>query len=169
MTAFLVQPEHALGTVLTAAADGGAAGSLGSQGLVLLAVLAAATVTGLLLRRSDGRFRAAEPGVRVGADELGHALGSHRTFLQLSAATCATCPQVARALGAVAGDRDGVAHVEIRVEEHDALVRRLGVLRTPTVLLLDADGIVLSRTSGPMRPDQARAALDHDDLVAVAR
>lgn len=143
-------------------------GGLGPQPTLLVLLVLAATAAGLVMRRRDGRFRASARTDRVDAAQLGRPLGSRRTFLQVSAATCATCPQVARVLGSVADGADGVAHVEIRVEEHDALARRLGVLRTPTVLLLDADGFVLSRTSGPLRPDQARAALVADDLDPVA-
>jgi len=40
------------------------------------------------------------------------------------------------------------------------LVRRFTIYRTPTVLLLDADGVVHSRTSGPLTPARALAALD---------
>lgn len=150
------------------AAVSGGAGAMPDRLLLLVAVLALATLAGLLLRRRDGRFRAADGTLRVDLTELGGTPGAHRTFLQFSAATCATCPQVARILAEVTGTADDVAHVEIRVEDHDALVRRLGVLRTPTVLLLDRDGRVLSRTSGPLRSDQARAALSHDDLAAAA-
>ncbi|EYR62167.1 thioredoxin [Actinotalea ferrariae CF5-4] len=143
-------------------------GGPGPQVMLLVLLLAAATAAGLLLRRRDGRFRAADGAVRVTPVDLGRPLGARRTFLQLSAATCATCPQVARVLRSVADEADDVAHVELRVEEHDALTRRLGVLRTPTVLLLDADGVVLSRTSGPLRVEQARAALAADALEPVA-
>lgn len=143
------------------------AGVPGGQPTVLVLLLLAATAVGLAMRRRDGRFRARAGLERVDPEEIGRPLGARRTFLQVSAATCATCPQVERVLSAVADGADGVAHVEIRVEEHDALTRRLGVLRTPTVLLLDADGVVLSRTSGPLRPEQARAALVADELEPV--
>lgn len=149
----------------TAASAG--AGTPGGLPALLLVLVLAATAVGLVMRRRDGRFRTADGVEHVDPAEIGHPFGARRTFLQVSAATCATCPQVARVLGAVADDADGVAHVEIRVEEHDALARRLGVLRTPTVLLLDADGVVLSRTSGPLRPEQARAALLADELDTV--
>jgi thiol-disulfide isomerase/thioredoxin len=155
-----------LGSATPAASSGG--GLAGAQPTLLVLLVLAATAVGLAMRRRDGRFRAAAGVERVDPEEIGHPLGTRRTFLQVSAATCATCPQVARVLGAVADATDGVAHVEIRVEEHDALVRRLGVLRTPTVLLLDADGVVLSRTSGPLRPEQARAALVADELHPVS-
>lgn len=39
------------------------------------------------------------------------------------------------------------------------LVRRFSVFRTPTVLLLNPDGAVHSRTSGPLTPARALAAL----------
>jgi hypothetical protein len=39
------------------------------------------------------------------------------------------------------------------------LVRRFSVFRTPTVLLLHPDGAVHSRTSGPLTPARALAAL----------
>jgi len=39
------------------------------------------------------------------------------------------------------------------------LVRRFSVFRTPTVLLLNPDGAIHSRTSGPLTPARALAAL----------
>jgi len=83
----------------------------------------------------------------------------------VSSPGCATCPQVARVLGAVAREHRGVAHVEIDATRYPDLVRRLGVLRTPSVLLLGPDGDVRARTSGSMDRAAATAALD----LAVAR
>lgn len=154
-------------TVLGPAAATDGVSGVGPQLVLLAALVLLATLGALLKRRRDGRFRTTAGADRVGAQELGRPLTARRTFLQVSAATCATCPQVARVLRTVVEDADDVEHVEIRVEDHDALARRLGVLRTPTVLLLDDDGVVLSRTSGPLRPDQARAALFADDLAAA--
>jgi hypothetical protein len=49
---------------------------------------------------------------------------------------------------------DGVAHVEIDAESRLDLVRRLDVLRTPTVLVLDGTGAIRKRASGlPRKPD----------------
>jgi hypothetical protein len=49
---------------------------------------------------------------------------------------------------------DGVKYVEIDAESHLDLVRKLNVLRTPTVLVLAADGRIVSRGSGqPRKPD----------------
>jgi thiol-disulfide isomerase/thioredoxin len=128
-------------------------------------LLAVASLVLLLARRRDGVLRAPGRRERVTAAELGRALGATATLLQVSSPGCATCPQVARVLGAVAREHRGVAHVEIDATRYPDLVRRLGVLRTPSVLLLGPDGDVRARTSGSMDRAAATAALD----LAVAR
>jgi thiol-disulfide isomerase/thioredoxin len=75
-------------------------------------------------------------------------LGERATLLQFSSAFCAPCRATRRVLEDVAGMVPGVAHVEVDAEHHLDLVRRLGVLRTPTTLVLDARGRELSRASG---------------------
>jgi hypothetical protein len=54
---------------------------------------------------------------------------------------------------------DGVAHVEIDAESHLELVRRLNVLRTPTVFVLDGSGAIVRRGSGLPRKADIVAAL----------
>jgi hypothetical protein len=54
---------------------------------------------------------------------------------------------------------DGVAHVEIDAESHLDLVRRLDIMRTPTVLILDRGGRVVQRASGAPRKVDVLAAL----------
>ena len=44
-------------------------------------------------------------------------------------------------------------------EQHLELVRRLGILRTPTTLVLDADGHEVTRAAGAPRREQVHAAL----------
>lgn len=133
------------------------------RAVTLLVLLAAASLAWWLLSRRDGRFRPAAPGARAGdvleASDVGGSLTGHATFVLVSSATCSTCPQVRRVLSAIADGEPGVSFRELPAESHMALVRRLDVLRTPTVLLLDERGTVRSRTSGPLRADQARAAL----------
>lgn len=129
----------------------------------VLGLLAAACVAWGLLRLRDGRFRQPVHGgpAVLDSSDLGRDLGERATFVQFSAAGCSPCPHVRRVLADVAASEPGVVHVELAAEEHMDLVRRLGVLRTPTVMLLDPDGAVRSRTSGLLRPEQARAALGH--------
>lgn len=91
--------------------------------------------------------------------DLSRELGARGTFVQFSSATCATCPQVRRVLTELVSTQPGVVHVDLQSEDHMGLVRRLSVFRTPTVLLLNPDGAIHSRTSGPLTPARALAAL----------
>ncbi|RYY50477.1 MAG: thioredoxin [Actinomycetales bacterium] len=97
---------------------------------------------------------------RVTADEIGAALGDRLTLVQFSSAFCSPCRATRSLLTDVVSTRADVAHVEVDAESHLDLVRRLNILRTPTVLVVDADGVVLSRASGLPRRDQVVAVLD---------
>ncbi len=96
---------------------------------------------------------------RLGAAELGGELGARATLVQFSTAFCAPCRATRRVLGEVAGMVPGVAHVEIDAEARLDLVRELGILRTPTVLVLDADGRVVRQAAGQPRRADVIAAL----------
>jgi thiol-disulfide isomerase/thioredoxin len=96
---------------------------------------------------------------RLDAAELGEALGERATLLQFSSAFCAPCRATRRVLAEVAGMVPGVAHVEIDAEQHLDLVRRLDILKTPTVLVLDADGRIVRRAAGQPRKADVIAAL----------
>jgi thiol-disulfide isomerase/thioredoxin len=85
--------------------------------------------------------------------------GDWATLLQFSSAFCAPCRVTRRTLAEVARVVPGVSHVEVDAEHHLDLVRELGVVRTPTTLVLDAQGRELTRASGAPRPHQVLAAL----------
>ncbi len=131
--------------------------------VVAAAVLAVATVFGLFWQRNDGRLRpvgvAAAPGPSQegtavsGADlqvltALGVQPGTPATLLQFSSAFCAPCRATRRLCGEVAAMLDGVTHIEVDAESHLDAVRALGVMRTPTLFVLDAGGRVVQRASG---------------------
>jgi thiol-disulfide isomerase/thioredoxin len=133
--------------------------------IVLVVVLAVASAAGLVLRARQGRFAPvqATPLSQTGADDpgprpsslspadLGGPLGARATLVQFSTEVCAYCPATRKLLAEVAADRDGVAFVEIDAATRMDLTRRLHVLSTPTVLVLDAAGGIASRSSGPVR------------------
>ncbi|MEU8652191.1 thioredoxin family protein [Streptomyces sp. NPDC048737] len=129
--------------------------------MVCVAVLAAASAYGALHRRRSGRVRVRgrDEGQRLGADRLGGELGERATLVQFSSAFCAPCRATRRILGEVADLVPGVTHIEIDAEAHLDLVRELAVLKTPTVLVLDADGHVVRRASGQPRKADVIAAL----------
>ncbi|MEV5356900.1 thioredoxin family protein [Streptomyces sp. NPDC052693] len=129
--------------------------------VVCVAVLAAASAFGVLHKRRSGRVRVRgrDEDRRLGAADLGAQLGERATLVQFSSAFCAPCRATRRVLGEVAGLVPGVAHVEIDAEAHLDLVRRLDILKTPTVLVLDADGRVVRRAVGQPRKADVIAAL----------
>ncbi|WP_062646215.1 TlpA family protein disulfide reductase [Streptomyces maremycinicus] len=129
--------------------------------LVCVAVLAAASAYGALHRRRSGRVRVRgrDDGKRLGADRLGGELGERATLVQFSSAFCAPCRATRRVLGEVAGVVPGVTHIEIDAEARLDLVRELDILKTPTVLVLDADGRVVRRATGQPRKADVIAAL----------
>lgn len=129
--------------------------------VVCLAVLAAASGYGLLHRRRSGRVRVRgrDGGKRLGAAELGEGLGERATLVQFSSAFCAPCRATRRVLTEVAGLVPGVSHVEIDAEDHLDLVRELDILKTPTVLVLDAEGRIVRRATGQPRKADVIAAL----------
>ncbi|MFI7586601.1 thioredoxin family protein [Spongisporangium articulatum] len=114
----------------------------------LVALLAVASLAWLWLRSRAGRVQAVDDGERLAAADLGADLGAQATFLQLSSPACAPCRSVARVLTEVVAEHPDVAHVEVDATERLDLARRLHVMRTPTVLVLDAGGRVVSRFSG---------------------
>jgi thiol-disulfide isomerase/thioredoxin len=108
---------------------------------------------------ADGPAARAAGRLVLTSDQLGRELGDRATLVQFSSAFCAPCRATRSILADVAGMVDGVAHVEIDAESRLDLVRELKVLRTPTVLVLDRDGRIVSRGSGQPRKPQVIAAL----------
>ncbi|MFE9886111.1 TlpA family protein disulfide reductase [Streptomyces scopuliridis] len=105
------------------------------------------------------KVRGNDGGKRLGAAELGAELGERATLVQFSSAFCQPCRATRRTLAEVAEMVDGVSHVELDAEERLELVRELGILRTPTVLVLDAGGRIVRRAAGRPRKVDVIAAL----------
>jgi len=146
-----------------------------SAGVWVLAVAVIGAVAfGLYRAVTDGRFRGTHqvhgaetsPVADAPASESlltdtpwADDLGERATLLQFSSAFCAPCRATRRVLADVAGIVPGVAHVEIDAEHHLDLVRRLGITRTPTTLVLDASGREVSRASGAPTRDAVLTTL----------
>jgi len=129
--------------------------------LLVVAVTAAAGFAGYR-SRTDGRLGtvpATSSSDHLTADDIGVVLGERATLVQFSSAFCQPCRATRQTLAEVAGMVDGVGHVEIDAEQHLDLVRRLDVMRTPTVFVLDADGRIVRRAVGQPRKADVIAAL----------
>ena len=133
--------------------------------IVVAAVLVAGTAFGLWRRRVDGRLRDAH---RAGASvdeetltpgEIGAELGSIATLLQFSSAFCQPCRATRTLLNQIADSTPGVVTIDIDAEHHLDLVRRLHIMRTPTVLVLDSAGVIRTRASGLPRREEVIAAI----------
>jgi thiol-disulfide isomerase/thioredoxin len=127
--------------------------------VVLIAALAVAALAAWGFTSLNGRFRTRSGVAVLTADDLGRPLGERATLIHFSSAFCAPCRTTRIVLEDVADRVDGVAVVEIDAESHLQLVRRLDVMRTPTVFVLDPRGVVVRRASGLPHRDQVLAAL----------
>ncbi|MBO3083155.1 thioredoxin family protein [Cellulomonas fengjieae] len=142
-----------------------------SRVLLVLAVLAVATALGLWWRARNGRYTAVDAALlgsapadraddtRLTPAELGAPLGARATFVQFSSEVCAPCRRTHAVLATLAAENADLSHVEMDVVQHLDLVRRFGIMRTPTTLLLDARGVVVGRMSGATDRRHALAAL----------
>lgn len=133
-----------------------------TQVVLVVAVLAAATALGLVWRRRSGRGKVQSPDKpRVDAELLTSlgVPGDGVTLLQFSTAFCQPCRATRRILGDVAAKVPGVHHVDVDAESHLSALRTLGILRTPTTLVLDASGRVRNRVVGQPRAADVLTAL----------
>lgn len=120
----------------------------------LLLLLAAATGFGLYRRWSDGRTLIDGHHLSLNPEQLGSPLGERGTLVQFSSAFCAPCRATKAVLEPVAGAVPGVVHVELDAESNLDLVQLLDIHRTPTTLVLDAQGRVRNRVVGvPKQPE----------------
>ncbi len=136
--------------------------------------VAAALAFGLFRALTDGRFRGTHEvhGAEAAPQEQSPSrssvlldtpwadqLGERATLLQFSSAFCAPCRATRRILDDVAATTPGVVHLEVDAEHHLDVVRRLGILRTPTTLVLGEQGHEITRAMGAPTKQQVLAAL----------
>ena len=146
---------------------------------IVVAAAVLALAVGLWRSATDGRFRGSDVVRRPAAPDAdreataeatgtpaadllaaaGHELGERATLLQFSSAFCAPCRATRRVLDEVTTLVQGVAHVEVDAEHHLEATRTLGILRTPTTIVLDASGAEVTRATGAPTRDQVLTAL----------
>jgi thiol-disulfide isomerase/thioredoxin len=124
----------------------------------LAALVALATALGFIWRSSTGRVRDVRGSEIVALIEV--PLQGRATLLQFSTEVCAPCVPTRRVLAALAGEVDGVQHVDLDVTHRPDLAARFNILQTPTTLILDRRGVVRARIGGAPRPNEIRTALD---------
>jgi thiol-disulfide isomerase/thioredoxin len=128
---------------------------------ILLGAVALALAFGGYRKLTDGKARAvrSDAAPRLDPSRLGEELGTEATFVQFSTSVCAPCRATHRVLADVTADDPTLTHVNIDAETRLDLVEEFGITRTPTVLLLDAGGVVRGRIVGATRKADVLQAL----------
>jgi thiol-disulfide isomerase/thioredoxin len=127
--------------------------------VVLVGVVLLGTGLGLVWRKRNGQLREQSDGELLTASDLGVPLGRRATLVQFSTVFCQPCRATRVTLGEVTTMVEGVSHIDIDAESNLDLVRRLDIMRTPTVLVLDDRGRIVKRASGAPRKADILAAL----------
>lgn len=131
--------------------------------VVVVAVLATATVGGLLYRARSGLLTAAP------ARELPAGLieepADGVTLLHFSSATCGPCRQVRAVCADLSATMAGVRHVEIDADEHLDAARELDIWRLPTLLVVDRRGRIAQRAVGV--PDRTALTAAVTEVLAA--
>ena len=82
---------------------------------------------------------------------------------------CTPCKRTRTLLESVIAERSDLAYVDLDAESRLDLVEQFGILRTPTVLVLDPDGTVAHRIVGQPRRADILTLLDPstDEQIAA--
>ena len=135
-------------------------------GLVLLA-----TFVGVLLLAKSGKARRIKNGEQVdlsviSATKNGNPVtkfAENVTLLQFSSNFCSSCQQTSNLLESIEKTNKGLLHIDQDITDRLDLARTFGILKTPTTLVLDSKGIVISRIVGA--PKQATIEAEIGRLV----
>lgn len=125
----------------------------------IAALIATATVIGLVHARLNGRATSRPGADVISAADISAELGRTATLVQFSSEICSSCVSTRRVLAAAADEQPGTAHIDVDVAKRPDLASRFNVLQTPTTLVLDHRGAVRARIGGSARPEIVRAEL----------
>ncbi|MEU6187232.1 thioredoxin family protein [Nocardia sp. NPDC047038] len=139
------------------------------QVTILAVVLLAALAVGVLLRRRDGKIRAAD-GIDLSHTARAELLasvgvtGAGPAVLHFSAEWCGPCSAVRRVVanvtGQLAGSPQPPQDIEVDIDAEPALARELNVLSLPTTFVFDIAGRERFRISGVPKATDLHSALE---------
>ena len=137
--------------------------------IIILVLLAFAATVGLIWKSQSGRTHRVRSGEqvdlkRLSAEKAGKPVvkfGKKATLLQFSTEMCSVCVQTSRVLGELEKQTPGLVHIEVDVTNRLDLASHFKVLQTPTTLILDNTGRVISRISGAPKPTQLNQLLEN--------
>ena len=134
--------------------------NLSIQFVVVLGLVALATIGGLIWKAKTGTAKKVKAGEVIDLKEIAALkdgkpvtkFGERVTFLQFSSEVCSQCVQTARLFHELEAQHDDVLHIEVDVTHRLDLANKFNILQTPTTLVLDKDGVVTSRIGGAAKP-----------------
>jgi thiol-disulfide isomerase/thioredoxin len=124
---------------------------LALAGLVLLA-----SIVGVLLVAKSGVARRVKNGEQIQLSNLGATkngkpvvkLGEKVTLLQFSSDFCSSCKQTSVLLENIEKANEGLLHIDLDIADRLDLAKTFNILTTPTTLILNSKGSVVSRIVG---------------------
>ena len=140
---------------------------------LIAALVAIATVAGVIWRVTTGRAKRVKSGEQVDLQKLDAIkdgkpvtrFGRKATLLQFSTEVCSQCTQTARVLSELEGKTPNLLHIEVDVTNRLDLAAHFKVLQTPTTLVLDAAGRVRARIGGAPKPNVIQEQLRKLEII----
>ena len=127
---------------------------------IVLALVAFATVAGLIWKARTGTAKKVKAGLVIDLAEIAAikdgkpvtSFGERVTFLQFSSEVCSQCAQTARLFHELEAQHDDILHIEVDITNRLDLANKFNIMQTPTTLVLDKNGVVTSRIGGAAKP-----------------
>lgn len=124
--------------------------------VLLAGLVLVASFVGVLLVARSGRARKVSNYEQVNLADLRATkngkpvgkLGEKLTLLQFSSDFCSSCLQTSVLLGNVEKAQKGLLHIDLDIGERLELAKTFNILTTPTTLILNSKGSVVSRIVG---------------------
>lgn len=137
------------------------------ENFVALAVVGIlAGLFGIWYRSNQGALKSAKihPNFSLDYSQFGQ-IGKKATLVQFSTQFCSICPASKEILKEVSNSNGDVEFIEIDAENNLNLAKKLSILSTPTVLILDELGEEVARFSG--RPNKVKITkFINDELLS---
>ncbi|MDG2497031.1 MAG: thioredoxin family protein [Aquiluna sp.] len=136
--------------------------------LLTLALLGFGLIAGLTYRFFHGRGHKVVGNECINLEKLGllknelpvTSFGKTATLVQFSTQYCGQCPGVRRALAKLEYRHGDVLFIEADITERLNLAAHFNITQTPTVLVLNSEGVIKYRVGGVPKPRTIEAELE---------
>jgi thiol-disulfide isomerase/thioredoxin len=139
--------------------------------LLLTGLVILASIVGIWMISRSGLARRVNNGEQVDLSSLRTIkngkpvtkFGEKLTLLQFSSEFCSSCQQTSVLLESIEKAHTGVLHIDVDITDKLDLAKTFNILTTPTILILNSKGGVVSRIVGA--PKLATMELEIERLV----